>query len=109
MLLLRRLGIELYLINEFGLSHNTFLMIEFIPFFIANRTIDRIWYKMSIRNHVNLHGSRFHTGMKLGMESDRKKIVCKTGSFVHVLKCINAKIAKKVRLSVHQSETSFAP
>ena len=36
-------------------------------------------------------------------------IVWKIGSFIHVFKCISAKIAGKVRLSVHESETSFNP
>ena len=44
---------------------------------------------MSIRNHVNLHGSRFHIEMLLGMKSTfivaEIKIVCKMGSFIHVL------------------------
>ena len=29
--------------------------------------------------------------------------------FIHVFKCISAKIAGKIRLSVHESETSFNP
>ena len=37
------------------------------------------------------------------------KIVWKIGSFIHVFKCISAKIAGKIRLSVHKSETSFNP
>ena len=37
------------------------------------------------------------------------KIVCKIGSFIHVFKCINAKIAGKIRFSAHESVTSFNP
>ena len=37
------------------------------------------------------------------------KIVCKLGSFIHVFTCTSAKIAGKIRLSVHESETSFNP
>ena len=35
------------------------------------------------------------------------KIVCKMGSFIHVFKCISAKITGKIRSLVHESETSF--
>ena len=31
------------------------------------------------------------------------------GTFVHVFKCINAKITGKIRLLVHEPETSFNP
>ena len=37
------------------------------------------------------------------------KIVGKMGSFIHIFKCIRSKIAGKIRLSVHESETSFNP
>ena len=37
------------------------------------------------------------------------KIVWKMGSFMHVFKCISAKIAGKIRLSGHKSETNFNP
>ena len=51
--------------------------------------------------------------MKLGMKSTfimaEIKIFCKMGSFIYVYKCISAKIAGKIRLSVHESETSFNP
>ena len=46
-------------------------------------------------------GSRFHSGMKLGMKSTfimaEIKIVCKMGSFVHILKCVGSKIEKKLK------------
>ena len=37
------------------------------------------------------------------------EIVCKMGSFIHVFKCISAKIAGKIRLLLHESETIFNP
>ena len=56
-------------------------------------------------------GSRFHFGKKLGMKVTfimaNMKIVWKTENFFHVLKSISAKVAEKVRWSVHESETSF--
>ena len=67
---------------------------------------------MSIRNHVNLD-QNFTLKMKLGMKSTfimaEMKIVCEMGSFIHVFKCISAKVAGKIRLLVHESETSFNP
>ena len=51
--------------------------------------------------------------MKLGMKSTfimaEIKIVSKMGSFIHVYKCISAKIAGEIRLLVHESEKSFNP
>ena len=48
--------------------------------------------------------------MKLEMKSAfimaEIEIVCKMGSFIHVFKCISAKIAGKI---LHESETSFNP
>ena len=35
------------------------------------------------------------------------KIVCKIESFIHVPKCISAKIAEEIERLVHESETSF--
>ena len=37
------------------------------------------------------------------------KIVWKIASFIHVFTCISAKIAGKIRLLVHESETRFSP
>ena len=37
------------------------------------------------------------------------KIVCKMGSFIHVFKCISAKITRKIRLLVHESEMRVNP
>ena len=51
--------------------------------------------------------------MKLGMKSTfimaEIKIGYKMGSFIHIRKCVSAKIAEKIRWSVHESETSFNP
>ena len=51
--------------------------------------------------------------MKLGTKSTfimaEIKIVCKMENFIHVFKCVRAKIAGKIRLLVHESETSFNP
>ena len=51
--------------------------------------------------------------MKLEMKSTfimaEIKIVCKMGSFIHIFKCISAKIAGKIKLSVQESKTSFNP
>ena len=38
-----------------------------------------------------------------------EKIACKIESFIQAFKRISAKIAGKIRLSVHKSETSFNP
>ena len=35
------------------------------------------------------------------------KIVCKMESFIHVLKRMSTKVTKKIRWSLHESETSF--
>ena len=36
-----------------------------------------------------------------------KKIVCKIESFIHVPKCLSAKLAEELERLVHESETSF--
>ena len=86
------------------------IRIEFIPFFISDWTLDPEW---NVGSESCKLGSKFHSSMKLGMKSTfimaEIKIVCKMGSFIHIFKCISAKIAGKIRLLVHESETSSNP
>ena len=102
-------GVNYICLHESRLSCNSF-RIEFIHF--SFRIEHSIRNEMSIRNHANLDRN-FPSWMKLGMKSTfimaEIKIVCKMGSFIHVFKCISAKITGKIRLSVHESETSFNP
>ena len=91
------------------MSCNSF-RIEFILFFIPDWTLDP---ERNVNSESCKLGSKFQSWMKLGMKSTfimaEIKIVCKMGSFIHACKCISAKIARKIRLSVHESETSFNP
>ena len=100
-------GLNYICLHESGLSCNSF-RIEFIPFFIPDWTLDPEW---NVDSESCKLGSKFHSWMKLGMKSTfimaEIKIVCKMGSFIHVFRCISAKIARKLRLLVHESETSF--
>ena len=96
-------------LHESGLSCNSF-RIEFISFFIPDWTLDPEW---NVDSESCKLGSKFHSWMKLRMKSTfimaEIKIVCKMGSFIHVYKCISAKVTGKIRLLVHESETSFNP
>ena len=101
-------GLNYICLHESGLSCNSF-RIEFIPFFIPYWTLDPEWNVDSESWKLG----KFHSWMKLGMKSTfimaKIKIVCKMGSFIHVFKSISAKITEKIRLLVHESETSFNP
>ncbi len=48
-------------------------------------------------------------GMKLTFIVAEMKIFYKIESFIHVLKCINAKIAETIKGSVHKSGMIFNP
>ena len=102
-------GLNYICLYESGLSCNSF-QIEFIPFFIPDWTLDPEW---NVDSESCKLGLKFHSWMKLGMKSTfimaEIKIVCKMGSFIHVFKCISAKITGKIRSLVHESETSFNP
>ena len=102
-------GLNCSCLHESGLSCNSF-RIEFIPFFIPDWTLDPEW---NVDSESCKLGSKFYSWMKPGMKSTfimaEIKIVFKKRSFIHVFKCISAKIAGKVRCSVHESETSFNP
>ena len=93
-----------------GCSHECKLIPDWVysPFYIPD------WItRMSIQNHVNLDRDFTlewnSSEMKSRLIIANIKIVCKMGNFIHVLKCIGPKIAKKVRWLVHESETSFNP
>ena len=103
--LLRREKNKLYLLHESRLSFNSF-RIEFIPFFILDRTLDP---ERNIELKSCKHGSRFHCGMKSTFIMAEIKVIYKMGSFIHIVKCVSAKIAKKIRCSVHESQTSLNP
>ena len=67
----------------------------------------------SIRNKMSIRSWRFHSRMKLRMKSTFIMAIIRTvfkmGSFIHIIKYISAKITKKIRWSVHESETTFSP
>ena len=98
-------GLNYICLHESGLSCNSF-RIEFISFFIPDWTLDPKW---NVDSGSCKLGSKFYSWMKFGMKSTfimaEIKIVCKMGSFIHVSKCISGKI----RLLVHESQTSFNP
>ena len=102
-------GLNYICLHESGLSCNSF-RIEFIPFFIPDWTLDPEW---NVDSESCKLGWKFHSWIKLGMKSTfivaEIKIVCKMGSFIHVCRCISAKIVRKIRLLVHESETSCNP
>ena len=102
-------GLNYICLHESGLSCNSF-RIEFIPFFIPDWTLNPEW---NVDSKSCKLGSKFHSWVKLGMKSTfimaEIKIVCKMGSFIHVSKCISAKITGKIWLSVQESKTSFNP
>ena len=58
-------GLNYICLHESGLSCNSF-RIEFIPFFIPDWTLDSEWNADSESCKL---GSKFHSGMKLGMKS----------------------------------------
>ena len=91
-------GLNYICLHESGLSCNSF-RIEFIPFFIPDWTLDPEW---NVDSESYKPGSKFHSRMKIGMKSTfivaEIKIVCKMGSFIHVFRCISAKIVRKKRL-----------
>ena len=66
---------------------------------------------MSIRNHVNLEISLLNeTRNEIDVHYGRNKDCLQNGKFYsRIYKCISAKIAGKIGLSVHESETSFNP
>ena len=76
-------GLSYICLQESGLSCNSF-RIEFIPFFIPDWTLDPEW---NVDSESCKLGSKFHSWIKLGMESTfimaEIKIVCEMGSFIH--------------------------
>ena len=75
-----------------------------------SRLNTRSGIKINVDSESCKLGPKFQSWMKLGMKSTsimaEIKIVCKMGSFIHVFKGISGKITGKIRLSVHESETS---
>ena len=67
---------------------------------------------MSIRIHVNFGQDSFwnETRNEIDVHYARNKdFFCKIESFIHVRKCISAKIAETIRGSVHKSGMIFNP
>ena len=80
-------------------------------FHFSFRTEYSIRNEMSFRNHVNLDQNfeiLDETRNEINVHYARNNIFTYI-SFIYVYKCIKTKIAGKIRLSVHESQTSFNP
>ena len=93
-------------------AHITVLVTDFVIVTLRRRTLNYICLHESGLSSLNLW-SRFHSGMKLGMKLTfivaEMKYFCEIERFIHVLKCISAKIAETIRVSVHKSGMIFNP
>ena len=98
--------IIVYMNQDWVATHSGSSSLHF-SFFIPDWTLDPEW---NVDSESCKLGSKFHSWMKLGVKSTfimvGIKIDCKMGSFATY---ISAKIAGKIRLLVHESETSFNP